>query len=500
MTTWSTSFRTHCATALSAYDQSITGEVEVRLSEVLSGLSHALDITEGQAPGHAERSCAIGMRLAALLGLDEASRSSVFYALLLKDAGCSSNAARLSALFGADDGTIKSTRRLTDTSSLASALFHALRTVSPGAGPGAKARRVGAVARFGRAGARSLVELRCERGAQVARAIGLDEVVARAILDADEHWDGRGFPDGLAREQISLGGRLLCLAQAAEVFWRHGGPALACRLARRRRGTWFDPELVDALLALETDQWFWWSLQAPDIASLEPPDRVLIADQERLDLVAQAFAWIVDAKSPYTARHSAGVAEIAVGLADLLELELPTRATVRRAALLHDLGKLGVSNRILDKAGPLTDAETAVMQCHPRWSQEILERVPAFHDLARIAAAHHERLDGSGYFAHRTAADLDAPSRILAVADVAEALSAERPYRPALSPQEVLTLMRPDAGRKLDADAFAALEQALPALSASRASPPHDPGARVSAIRLPHVARAAASSPGARRR
>jgi putative nucleotidyltransferase with HDIG domain len=454
---------------------------------VLSGLSHALDITEGQARGHAERSCVIGMRLAESLGLDEATRSSIFYALLLKDAGCSSNAARLSALFGADDAVVKSTRRLTDTSSTVAAISHLLRTAAPGARPLVRARRIGAVMRFGRAGARALVEVRCERGAEVARAIGLDEVVAQAILEADEHWDGRGYPAGIARERISLGGRVLCLAQAAEVFWRHGGPAAACQVARRRRGTWFDPLLVDALVALEHDQSFWRSLQTPAIASLEPPDRVLIAEQGRLDLVAQAFAWIVDAKSPYTAEHSAGVAEIAVWLAELLGLDAPARATVRRAALLHDLGKLGISNRILDKAGPLTEEEVAVMRCHPRWSLEILERVPAFHDLARIAASHHERLDGSGYAERRTAAELDAPSRILAVADVAEALSAERPYRPALSPHEVLATMRPDAGSKLDPDAFAALEQLLPAWTASRSSRRGSRGDPVTGS-TPHVA------------
>jgi putative nucleotidyltransferase with HDIG domain len=246
------------------------------------------------------------------------------------------------------------------------------------------------------------------------------------------------------------------------VFWRQGGPAAACEIARRRRGTWFDPVLVDALLALEHDERFWLSLRTPAIDALEPPDRVVVADEERLDRVAQAFAWVVDAKSPYTATHSAGVAEIAVALAGLLDLEPPACATIRRAALLHDLGKLGVSNRILDKAGPLTDSEAAVVQCHPRWSLEILTRVNAFHELARIAAAHHERLDGSGYFAQRTDRELDMPSRILAVADVAEALSAERPYRLALSPHEVLETMRPDAGRRLDADAFAALEEVLP--------------------------------------
>jgi putative nucleotidyltransferase with HDIG domain len=440
-----------------------SSQIELRLSEVLSGLSHALDITEGQPRGHAERCCLIGMRLAATLGLDDQSSSSIFYALLLKDAGCSSNAAKVAALFGADDAVVKSSRRLTDTSSRSQAIQHLLRTVAPKRSPLFKAQHVGAVLRFGPAGARSLVALRCERGAAVVRAIGLGEVAARAILDADEHWDGGGFPAGIAREEISLAGRVLCLAQTAEVFWRQGGPSAACAIARKRRGTWFDPELVDALLTLEHNEAFWRSLETPAVAALEPPDRVLVADDERLDRVAEAFASVVDAKSPYTARHSDGVADIAVALAAILELGPDGRATMRRAALLHDIGKLGVSNRILDKPGPLTETEWDVVRRHPRWSFEILARVAAFGELARIAGTHHERLDGSGYPSGLTAQELDLPSRILAVADVAEALSADRPYRHALSPREVIYTMRREAGRTLHADACAALEHVLPA-------------------------------------
>jgi putative nucleotidyltransferase with HDIG domain len=446
-------------------------DMELRLSEVLSGLSHALDITEGQPRGHAERSCLIGMRLGEAVGLDDAERSSVFYALLLKDAGCSSNAAKVSSLFGADDAMVKSSRRLTDTSSSSQAVLHILSTAAPGGSPLAKVRHIGAVLRFGRDGARALVELRCERGAAVVRAIGLDEVAARAILDVDEHWDGGGYPAGISGEEISVAGRVLCLAQTAEVFWQQGGATAACEIARQRRGTWFDPVLVDALVALEHDADFWRSLETPAVGALEPLDRVLVADEQRLDQVAQAFATVVDAKSPYTARHSAGVAEIAAALASLLELDPDACATVRRAALLHDVGKLGVSNRILDKADRLTEREWAVMRFHPRWSMEILTRVRAFHELARIAAAHHERLDGSGYFAGLTGKQLDAPSRILAVADVAEALSADRPYRPALGPDEVLDIMRGDAGRTLDPDAFAALGPVLQAWSPRALTP-----------------------------
>ncbi|MBV8943166.1 MAG: HD domain-containing protein [Solirubrobacterales bacterium] len=444
-------------------DRANSGGSALRLSEVLSALSHALDITEGQAQGHAERSCLIGMRLAGALSLDDATRSSLFYALLLKDAGCSSNAAKVAGLFGADDAAVKSSRRLTDTSSSSQAVRHVLRTAGAGGSVLARGRHVAAVLRAGREGARSLIELRCERGAAVTRAIGVGEVAARAILDVDEHWDGGGYPAGIAGDEISLAGRVLCLAQTAEVFWQHGGPSAACEIARQRRHTWFDPTLVDALVALEHDALFWRSLEAPAVSALEPPDRVLLADDDRLDRVTHAFASIVDAKSPYTARHSEGVAAIADALAGLLDLDAGTRTTLHRAALLHDVGKLGVSNRILDKPGQLGQREWETVRRHPQWSMEILARVSAFQDVARIAAAHHERLDGSGYYQRLTAAQLDQPSRILAVADVAEALTAERPYRPAVDPDEVLTIMRRAANRALDPDALAALGRVLPA-------------------------------------
>lgn len=180
---------------------------------------------------------------------------------------------------------------------------------------------------------------------------------------------------------------MLCLAQTAEVFWGQGGVAAAFGIARKRRGTWFDPVLVDALVALEQDDRFWRSLEMPAVDHLEPPDRVVVADGDCLDRVAGAFASVVDAKSSYTAHHSAAVAEIAVELATKLELESEACATQRRAALLHDVGKLGVSNRILDKSGPLTETEWAVMRRHPRWSMEILNRVGAFDELARTAGS-----------------------------------------------------------------------------------------------------------------
>ena len=428
--------------------------MDIRLSEVISALSYALDVTEGQPMGHAVRSCAIGMRIGEEIGLAPEERSSLFYALLLKDAGCSSNAARLSTLFGADDLELKRSRKLIDHHRPGASLRHLLRH--------GRTRRLAAIARSGADGVREMTELRCERGADIARMIELSESTADAIRSLDEHWDGAGYPYGLAGDSIPLFGRILCLAQTAEVFFGVGGPRAALDVAGERRGTWFDPMLVDAVGVLERDGAFWASLAAPDVQVVEPTDRVERADADRMDRVAEAFASIVDAKSPFTARHSAGVAEIADGIAATLGLDDATRGLLRRAALLHDIGKLGVSNLILDKPGSLTRGEWGSVRRHPRLSLVILRGVPALADVARLAVMHHERLDGSGYPYGMTASELDLPARILQVADVAEALTAERPYRPALPVDEVLAIMRADAGTRFDKQAFAALEAWLP--------------------------------------
>jgi putative nucleotidyltransferase with HDIG domain len=436
--------------------------VDIRLSELVSALSHALDVTGGQPMGHAERTCLIGQRLADAVGLQSAQRSSLFYALLLKDAGCSTTAAHIATTFGNDDHQVKRESRLIDAHRPRTALGYLRRNVAPGAPLRDRARHLRAVVAMSHGGVDELERMRCERGADIARAIGLDEDAATAIAQLFEHWDGHGHPGDRQGEEIAPLARMACLSQTMEFFWQQGGAAAACDVARSRRGTWFDPALVDAVDALEHDVAFWASLETPDVEAVEPADRVERADDARLDRVAEAFAGIVDAKSPYTARHCAGVAEIAEGIASSMGLDEPTRRLLRRAALLHDVGKLGVSNLILDKRGPLTDVEWCAVRRHPRLSLVILRAVPALADVARLSSTHHERLDGSGYPYGLVASELNLADRILQVADVADALTSERPYRAAMAPDEVLAIMRYDAGKRLDADAFTALEAWLP--------------------------------------
>lgn len=438
----------------------MAGSREIALSELIGALSSALDIGEGEPPGHAARSCLIGMRVADRLGLDAMARSDLFYALLLKDAGCSANASHMAALFAADDQNAKRTSKLVDWARPVSALVWSLKTVAPDGSLSDKSGRLRAIRAEGYV-TRSLMRARCYRGADIARKLGFSEATADAIRSLDEHWDGHGQPQGRSGEQIPLAARIMCLAQTMEVFHAARGLDIAYRVAARRTGQWFDPALVKALQSFRGDHLFWQSLRAPDVSAVEPPDRVLTADEDRLDQIAEGFAAVIDAKSPWTHEHCDRVCAIAVGIARVLGFDEPDLRELRRAALLHDIGKLSISNRILDKPGPLTEEERARFQSHPLLAEQILGRVPSFGGLAALASAHHERLDGRGYPRGLAGAELTRSMRVLAVADVYEALISDRPYRAAFSPREALDLMSADVPSGLDPEVFAALKSAI---------------------------------------
>ena len=428
----------------------------IRLSEVVAALSYALDLTEGERPGHAVRSCLIGMRIAQELGLDATARSDLFYALLLKDAGCSANSARMAALFGADDHVAKRTSKRIDWSGKLPAFLWSLRTVAPDGSMRDRAMRLRAIKDEGEV-TRSLMRARCDRGAEIALLVGLGTETAEAIRALDEHWDGGGQPRGLRGEEIPLPARILCLAQTVEIFHAERGVAAAWNMARKRRGGWFDPALVDVLGVCLRDVAFLESLKHDDAHAWEPQDRLLRADDARLDGIAIAFAGVIDAKSPWTCQHSDRASMIAASLAAALGADADVLNRVRRAALLHDLGKLAISNRILDKPSGLTAEEVVLVRRHPIVTAQIIERVPGFRHLAPLASAHHERLDGGGYPRGLTGRDLDMPMRVLAVADVYEAVTSARPYRPAMSSHEALAILQAEIPARLDADAVNAL-------------------------------------------
>lgn len=305
--------------------------------------------------------------------------------------------------------------------------------------------------------ARLLMQMRRERGAGIARGIGLSEGAANAIQCLNEHWNGLGQPQGLRREQIPLLSRIMNMAQLAlaDVFYsRHGNAdvAGAIEVVRRRKGRLFDPDVVNAFCSVASRPSLWVDVAqaATRVTALEPREDILPADEATLDNICLAFSDVVDAKSPFTYRHSTGVAAAAVAIAEALSLSKPEITTIRRAALLHDIGKLSVPNTILDKPDKLTNEEWAVVRKHRYYSHEILRRIPGFSGLSEIAASHHEKLDGSDYFRNMSAANLSLPARILVIADIYDALSANRPYRDTLPLEAVLGIIKKEVPRALD--------------------------------------------------
>ncbi len=426
-------------------------EGQIRLSEVIASLSCALDITEGQPEGHAARTALIGMRLADEVGVPIEDRGALLYALLLKDLGCSSNAAKMAYLFGSDDQRLKRDVKTIDWPKMKESARYLVSHALPTARPWERAMRIVSLVLQGPKGPRQLVETRCERGATIARELRFPEATAIAIRQLDEHWNGKGHPDGLKREEISLLARIAGLSQTVEVFFREQGLNATVDMARSRRKRWFDPSLVDALVSLKPDQEFWQRLAEPDpmlrVADLEPVDQVRFINEAELDKIAEAFARVVDAKSPWTYKHSSGVARIASGIAATIGFDAEDVRRVRRMGLLHDLGKLGVSNMILDKPGKLTEQEFDALRRHPADSERILERIGCFAQYAPLAGAHHERVDGRGYFRGIPSKDLPLAARLMTVADIYEALTAARPYRDGIPREKVLAILEKDSGK-----------------------------------------------------
>lgn len=246
-----------------------------------------------------------------------------------------------------------------------------------------------------------------------------------------------------------------------------------------RSGRRFDPEIVRVARALEQDPELWQQVRAADarqrVLQMEP-GVALPASPERIDSICQAFAQVIDAKSPYTFDHSVGVARAATAVAEQLALAPLVLTLVRRAALLHDIGKLSVSNSILEKPGKLTVEEWSIMRMHPAYTRTILRNIRGFDELAYVAGAHHERLDGSGYPEGLSADAMSLPARIIAVADVYQALSEKRPYREGLPTEVVFSMMDRDIPGRLDAECVTALKRSESRLQTRETAKGHSAG------------------------
>jgi HD-GYP domain-containing protein (c-di-GMP phosphodiesterase class II) len=437
-------------------DPSVAGS-RVRLAELLASLSLATDLGLGMPMEHVIRSCMLGLSLAEDVGLDESERAAVYYVALLAWLGCHADSHEQAAWFG-DDIALRAEAQMIDSAGPELAAF-IVRRVGTGSPPWRRALRVGSLLLPGKGGMPAMETTHCLVAGQFAMRLGLGPEVRDPLQHVFERWDGKGAPLKLAGEQIALAARIVVIADIVEAFRRAGGVEAAAEIAHRRAGGQFDPALAarvfenaDALLG-GLDQATGWE----QAIEAEPALAGRMTDVQ-LDSALEAVADFADLKTPYTTGHSRGVAERAADAARLAGLSEAAALELRRAGLLHDVGRIGVPNTIWDKPGPLTETEMERVRMHPYLTQRTFSRSTRLAELARLAAEHHERLDGSGYPRALSGGALSPEARLLAAADVYQAMTEPRPHRPAHDRDHIANELRGEvAAGRLDADAVDAV-------------------------------------------
>jgi HD-GYP domain-containing protein (c-di-GMP phosphodiesterase class II) len=423
----------------------------------VAALSLGVDLGFGQPMEHVLRECMIALRLAERIGLEEAERSTVYYTALLVNVACHSDAHEQAKWFG-DDIALRSGKYEHEYRSFRAAAA-TMRLVGSGNPPLHRFRVGLEFAVSGRHDFDEMVARHALFARVLADRLGLPQAVQDSVGAAYEQWDGRGWPRGLAGEDIPIAARLTHLAEFVEVSHRIGGVGAALALAEKQSGGQFDPELSAMLRAApgailgDLDSGQTWQA----VIDAEPALRVTVSG-DGFDAALLAIADFVDLKSPYTLGHGRAVAELAAATAARLGLPEDEASVLRRAALVHDLGRLGVSNAIWDKPGPLGVGEWERVRLHPYLTERMLQQSGALAPLAAIAVQHRERLDGSGYPRGLSGSAIYRPARILGAVDAYQSMREVRPYRPALTADEAAGALRLDArSGKLDAEVVEAV-------------------------------------------
>ena len=411
-------------------------EQPVRAAEIVGALSLATDLGTGQPLEHALRTAVLAVRLGELAGASPQELVDTYYVALLHASGCTSNGHEAIQLYD-DDIAHRAAFFLIDTTNPEEVL--AFYRANIGAGRPQEVREALVAEAIANAGprAREAFATMCEVAQRFAGWLELGSTVEAALEFVFARWDGRGFPDARG-DEIPLPMRLLHVARDVSLFLSAAGPDEARAVVERRAGAAYEPRLAelalgsfDELLA-ELDETRMWE----QALESEPFPKVWIAGK-RVDAAFMAIAALTGLKSPWLREHSTGVAELAEAAAWRAGLPAESVTLLRRAALAHDLGRVGVSNAIWEKPGPLGFGEWERVRLHPHFSERAFAQSPALAPIGLLAGSHHERLDGSGYHRGTKAPALDQAARILAAADCYTAMREARPYRPALDPPTV---------------------------------------------------------------
>lgn len=430
----------------------------VRLAILVTGLSRLGDLGFGLQPGESLRSSALAAALGWSLDLPEDDVRAALYTGLLLHVGCVGYAHETARIFGDEFTANVAAERsnLADPRDVAATLVPA---VTRGRAPLERALLAFRVVTRGRRFGRAFDTASCEVGRVAARRLALPGGVQRSVYHSAEWWNGGGSPDGLAGEDIPVGARIAALASIAVLFDTIGGAGLAAEAVRRRRGGILDPHISDHFVGRAEE--LLGEVKATDpqelVLEAEPRPVVSVLDP-RLVEVAAVFGDVADLKTPYTYGHSRGVARLASNAGRRLGLGSTEVADLEMAGLLHDVGRVAISNTVWEKPDRLNVHEWEQVRLHTYHSERILAGSERLAPLAGLVGMHHERCDGSGYHRGCTLTDLSMTSRVLAAADAYQAMTQERAHRPALEPEQAEEQLRDDVAEgRLDAEAVAAV-------------------------------------------
>ena len=430
----------------------------MRAAEVVAALSLGTDLGMGFALEHGLHATLVAMRLGERLGVDSETARQTYYGCLLFYIGCTADAEVSAELF--DEDALATHFAPVMFGSPVQTMVGVLRAL---AGPTAPSpmRVALAAGRLPRAvrGHRAHIAALCEVAQMLTDRLGLPAGVRGLFADLTERWDGKGEPGRCRGEEIPLPIRIMQVARDATFQCVLGGPDHAARVVRERAGHAFDPaiagvlaDLAGDILADDSNSSAW-----AETLAREPVPWFMLAG-EQIDRALSAVGEFTDLLSPYLVGHSAGVADLSADAARRCRLPDPDVVALRRAALVHDVGRVAVPARIWQKGGPLSADEWERVRLHAYHSERILCRSPFLAVLTPSATSHHERLDGTGYHRGASAAELGLPARLLAAADAYHAMIELRPFREALSPQQAARTLGDEArAGRLDAEAVGAV-------------------------------------------
>jgi HD-GYP domain-containing protein (c-di-GMP phosphodiesterase class II)/DNA-binding CsgD family transcriptional regulator len=446
----------------------------IRLAELLGRLSLAFDIANDWPHGKAVRSTALAVELGARAGASKEELRDTYWVTLLGYLGGTGFAYEQGLVGEGNDRSVRNAMSMFAVEDPLGSALGVLRRINPDA---SLARRLQVMARIftDKAHVEAFHRTLCETSTRLTEIVGAGPRIMTALDQLCERWDGRGGPGQVQGEAMALPMRLHQIAHIVEIAHHRDGRDAAAEVLRRRAGHHFDPRLAKLFLAE----------QAPLFAALEDPhifdrflriepDPVEWADEARTDDVVRALAIFTDLKCPIFLMHSTGVAALAERAATQMGLPADEIRTLRLAGLLHDIGRVSVPNSVWTHPGPLPWGAWERVRLAAYYTGRILGPIQPLSQVAEVASATYERLDGSGYPLARPAPSLTTAARVLAAADVAFAMTEDRPHRPALSPASIARELVAEAvGGRLDARAVDAVMATLGLPNRAAPSAPH---------------------------